>query len=152
MFTNNRNLNSLSPKLFNQCLLSQKLKSLRPQFDEMDFIITESSKVIEARKPKQNTISQNNQNSISERSNVQRQNQANASAKQTNADKNQKQLNPKPQRPIIASSRMPKGSDPIKNHNRFGPLADDGAMDADEGTVCSGRQGSRPRSPAKAPK
>ena len=128
-------------------------KTASTQFDEMDFNITESSKVIEARKPKQNTISQNNQNSTSERSNVQRPNQANASAKQTNADKNQRQLNPKPQRPIIASSRMPKGSeDPIKNHNRFGPLTDDGAMDTDEGTVRSGGQGSRPRSPVKAPK
>ena len=56
------------------------------QFDEMDFIITESSKVIEARKPKQNKILQNNQSSTSERSNVQRPNQANASAKQTNAE------------------------------------------------------------------
>ena len=131
-------------------------KTTSTQFDEMDFNITESSKVIEARIPKQNTISQNNQNSTStkatsERSNVQRPNQANASAKQTNADKNQ--LNPKPYRPIIAYSRMPKGfEDPIKNHKRFGPLADNGAMDTDEGTVRSGGQGSRPRSPVKAPR
>ena len=128
-------------------------KTASTQFDEMDFNITESSKVIEAHKPKQNIISQNSQNSTSERSNVQQPNQANASAKQTTTDKNQKQLNPKPQRPIIASSQMPKGSeDPIKNHNKFGPLADDGAMDTDEGTVGFGGQGSRPRSPIKAPK
>ena len=70
-----------------------------------------------------------------------------------NADKNQNQLNPKPDRPIIASSRMPTGFEyPIKNNNRFGLLADDGAMDTDEGTVCSGGHVSRPRSPVKAPK
>ena len=92
-----------------------------------------------------------NHSSPTNGNNVQRPNQANASAKQANADKKQKQLNPKPQRPIIASSRMPKGSeDPIKNHNKFGPLADDGAMDTDEGTVRSGGHGSRPRSPVKA--
>ena len=72
-------------------------KTASTQFDEMDFNITESSKVIEARKPKQKTISQNNQNSTSERSNVRQPNQANATAKQMNADKNKKQLNPKPQ-------------------------------------------------------
>ena len=48
---------------------------------------------------------------------------------------------------------MAKGSeDPIENHNRFGPLTDDGAMDNNEGTVRSGGRGSRPRSPVKAPK
>ena len=31
-------------------------------------------------------------------------------------------------------------------------MTDDGAMDTDEGTVRSGGQGSRPRSPVKAPK
>ena len=46
-----------------------------------------------------------------------------------------------------------KGTDdPIQNHNRFGPLADDGAMDTDEGMVRSGGQGSRTRSPVKPPK
>ena len=62
-------------------------KTASTQYDEMDFNITESSQVIEAHKPKQNTISQNNQNSTSERANVQRPSQTNASAKQTNADK-----------------------------------------------------------------
>ena len=48
---------------------------------------------------------------------------------------------------------MKRGSDdPIQNHNKFGPLADDGAMDTDEGTMRSGNRGSRPRSPVKAPK
>ena len=81
-------------------------KTASTQFDEMDFNITESSEVIEARKPKQTIISQNSQNSTSERSNVQRPNQANASAKQTTTDKNQKQLNPKPQRPISDAKRI----------------------------------------------
>ena len=49
--------------------------------------------------------------------------------------------------------RMKKGTDdPIQNHNKFGPLADDGAMETDEGTMRSGDRGSRPRSPVKAPK
>ena len=48
---------------------------------------------------------------------------------------------------------MKKGSDdPIQNHNKFGPLVDDGAMDTDEGTMRSGGRAARPRSPVKAPK
>ena len=51
------------------------------------------------------------------------------------------------------SDRVKKGSnDPIKHHNKFGVLADDGAMDTDEGAGRSGGQGPRPRSPVKAPK
>ena len=105
-------------------------------------------KVIIARITKQKSSaqassSQNNSKSILQKS----------SLESKSADISQKQQNSKPQRPIIASKRMPKGSeDPIKNHNRFGALTDDGAMDTDEGTVRSGGQGSRPPSPVKAPK
>ena len=40
------------------------------------------------------------------------------------------------QKQIVISDRIRKGSnDPIRNHYQFGPLADDGDMDTDEGTV-----------------
>ena len=42
--------------------------------------------------------------------------------------------------------------DPIQNHNKFGPLADDGAMDTDEGTMRSGGRAAGPQSPVQAPK
>ena len=123
-------------------------KTASTQYSEKDCEITESSKVIIARITKQKSSaqassSQNNSKSILQKS----------SLESKSADKSKNQQNSKPQRPIIASSRMSKGSeDPIKNHNRFGALTDDGAMDTDEGTVRSGGQGSRPRSPVKAPK
>ena len=118
-------------------------KTASTQYSEKDCEITESSKVIIARITKQKSSaqvssSQNNSKSILQKS----------SLESKSADKSQNQQNSKQQRPIIASSRMPK----IKNHNRFGALADDGAMDTDEGTVRSGVRGSRPRSPVKAPK
>ena len=66
---------------------------------------------------------------------------------------NQSSTSTKPNRPNVASSRMQKGSeDPIKQHNRFGPLEDDGAIDTDENTRSQGAHISRPRSPIKAPK
>ena len=46
--------------------------------------------------------------------------------------KNQPNTNPK-SRPNTSSSRVQKGSDdPIQQHNRFGALAEDGAMETDE--------------------
>ena len=48
---------------------------------------------------------------------------------------------------------MKKGpDDQIQNHNKFGLLADDGAMDTDEDTMRSGGRATRPGSPVKAPK
>ena len=62
-------------------------------------------------------------------------------------------MNPKTPKPIVISDRMKKGSDdPIQHHNKFGPLADDGAMDTDEDGVHSGARGPRQRPPVKAPK
>ena len=118
-------------------------KTASTQFNEKDFNITESSKVIIARKPKQN--SQNNQSSSSNKS----------SSELTTAQRKQNQanVNPKTTKQIVISDRVKKGSDdPIQHHNKFGPLADDGAMDTDEGGVRSGARGPRQRSPVKAPK
>ena len=118
-------------------------KTASTQFNEKDFNITESSKVIIARKPKQN--SQNNQSSSSNKS----------SSESTSVQRkpNQTNVNQKTQKPIVISDRVKKGSDdPIQHHNKFGPLADDGAMDTDEGGVRSGARGPRQRSPVKAPK
>ena len=60
---------------------------------------------------------------------------------------------PKLQRPSTAPDRVQKGSeDPIKQHNRFGALMGDGAMDTDESSsVRTDSRVSRPRSPVKAP-
>ena len=56
------------------------------------------------------------------------------------------------QKPVTAPDRVPKGSgDPIKQHNRFGTLMGDGAMDTDEGPSRTDSRVSRPRSPVKAP-
>ena len=81
-----------------------------------------------------------NQKSSSEKTTTQKQqNQTNANSKQTKQK--------------VISDRMKKGSDdPILNHNKFGPLADDGAMETDEGTMRSGGRAARPRSPVQAPK
>ena len=117
-------------------------KTSSTQYNVKDTEITESSKVIISRIHKQIQIIQNNQTSTSKSSSTTAQKQQN----QTNT--NSKQSKQK-----VISDRMKKGSDdPIQNHNKFGPLADDGAMDTDEGTMPSGDRGSRPRSPVKAPK
>ena len=117
-------------------------KTASTQYSAKDAEITESSKVIISRISKQK---QNNQNATSSKSSSEKptaqkqQNQTNTIAKQTKQK--------------VISDRMKKGSDdPIQNHNKFGPLADDGVMDTDEGTMRSGDRGSRPRSPVKAPK
>ena len=117
-------------------------KTASTQYSAKDAEITESSKVIISRISKQK---QNNQNATSSKSSSEKptaqkqQNQTNSIAKQTKQK--------------VISDRMKKGSDdPIQNHNKFGPLADDGVMDTDEGTMRSGDRGSRPRSPVKAPK
>ena len=117
-------------------------KTSSTQYSVKDTEITESSKVIISRIHKQIQNIQNNQTSTSKSSSTTAQKQQN----QTNT--NSKQSKQK-----VISDRMKKGSDdPIQNHNKFGPLADDGAMDTDEGTMRSGDRGSRPRSPVKAPK
>ena len=59
--------------------------------------------------------------------------------------KQQNQTSTKQSKQIVISDRIRKGSnDPIQDHNRFGPLTDDGDMDTDEGAV-------RPLSPVKPP-
>ena len=114
-------------------------KTTSTQYSEKDSEITESSRVIIARKPKQN---HNNQNSTSKSS----------SEKQT-TQRQQNQTNTKQGKQIVISDRIKKGSgDPVKNHNRFGPLADDGAMEIDKGSMRPGGRGSRPLSPVRAPK
>ena len=71
----------------------------------------------------------------------------------TQKQQNQTNTNPKQSKQKVISDRMKKGSDdPIQNHNKFGPLADDGAMDTDEGTMRPGGRAARPRSLVKAPK
>ena len=94
------------------------------QFHENDFKITESSKVIIARKPKQSTTAQ-----------------VSKSSEKSTSPKNQTKPNiyTKVTKPIVVTDRVKKGSDdPIQNHNKFGVLADDGAMDTDESVVRSG--------------
>ena len=114
-------------------------KTTSTQYSEKDSEITESSRVIIARKPKQN---QNNQNSTSK-----------SSSKKPIAQQQQNRTNTKQSKQIVISDRIKKGSDdPVKNHNRFGPLADDGAMETDEGTIRPGGRASRPLSPVRAPK
>ena len=92
-----------------------EMKTTSTQYSETDCEITESTKVIVARKQKPNTCSQSANSKKSEKQIVPKhQNQSNINTKQKQ----------------IASNRMPKGSeDPIQRHNRFGALMDDGAMD-----------------------
>ena len=114
-------------------------KTASTQYSVKDSEITESSKVIIARIKSQNQNTQINQKSSSEKTTQKQQNQTNTNSKQTKQK--------------VISDRMKKGSDdPIQNHNKFGPLADDGAMDTDEGTMRSGGRAARPRSPVQAPK
>ena len=115
-------------------------KTTSTQFHENDFKITESSKVITARKPKPSASSP-----------------AATSQTQTpttsNIDKKQLLQNAKMLKAQqIAPSRIAKGSDdPIKEHNKFGALMDDESMDMEEVVQRHGARGP-PRSPIKAPK
>ena len=109
-------------------------KTISTQYNVNDSEITESTKVIVARKTKNNQTKTSNQ---------------------PNAVKNQTQVNTKEKqaKPAVVTDRMKKGSnDPIQNHNRFGALADDGAMDTDEGVVRPGTRTPRRLSPVKPPK
>ena len=115
-------------------------KTSSTQYSVKDAEITESSKVIISRIHKRIQNIQNNQTSTSKSSSA-------------TAQKQQNQTNTKQSKQKVISDRMKKGfDDPIQNHNKFGPLADDGAMDTDKGTMRSGDRGSHPRSPVEAPK
>ncbi|MCG8070208.1 MAG: hypothetical protein JAY84_20385 [Candidatus Thiodiazotropha taylori] len=133
-------------KIVQSAAAKPETKSASTQFNEKDFKITESSKVIIARNCRQKTSStslhaQNSQSLTLPK----------PSSEKTPIDKKQNQQNTKP-KPLIASSRLQKGSDdPIMNYNKFGVL-DDGAMDTEEGGGRQGARGSRPRSPVTAPK
>ena len=115
-------------------------KTTSTQYSVEDSKITESTKVIIARTAKDQSQKLTSKSSSEQTTVLKKQNQPN--------------INGKPQqRPNTASNRVQKGSDdPIKQHNRFGALADDGAMDTDEHTRGSSAHGSRSRSPIIAPK
>ena len=116
-------------------------KTAATQYSVEDCKITESSKVLIARKPNRNNISQN-QNVTSSKSLSE---QAKVSSKP-----NQPSTNAKPH---SASSRVQKGSDdPVQQYNKFGALANDDAMEMDEVASRPGSRGHRPRSPITAPK
>ena len=96
-FTFSKIVQSMPPK--------PESKTAFTQYSEKDCEITESSKVIIARITKQKSSaqassSQNNSKSIIQKS----------SLESKSADKTKNQQNSKPQRPIIASCRMSKGS------------------------------------------
>ena len=111
-------------------------KTTSTQWSAEDCKITESSKVIIPRK-----VSQIRTNT-----------QQNQKLTNSQAKSNQPSTNPKPQKPQSASNRMQKGSDdPVQQHNRFGALAEDDAMEINEAAVRPAR-GHRPLSPIKAPK
>ena len=114
-------------------------KTSSTQYIVKDSEITESSKIIISRIRKHN---QNNQNSTSK-----------SSSTTARKQQNQTSTNSKQSKQIVISDRIRKGSNvPIQDHNRFGPLTDDGDMDTDEATVRPGGRGSRPLSPVKPPK
>ena len=116
-------------------------KTAATQYSVEDCKITESSKVLIARKPNRNNNSQN-QNLTSSKSLSE---QAKVSSKP-----NQPSTNAKPH---SASSRVQKGSDdPVQQFNKFGALANDDAMEMDEVASRPGSRGHRPRSPITAPK
>ena len=116
-------------------------KTAATQYSVEDCKITESSKVLIARKPNRNNNSQN-QNLTSSKSLSE---QAKVSSKP-----NQPSTNAKPH---SASSRVQKGSDdPVQQYNKFGALANDDAMEMDEVASRPGSRGHRPRSPITAPK
>ena len=119
-------------------------KTVSTQYSVEDSKITESSKVIIGRKLKQNITAPNQKSALNR-----------SSSEQTNIQtkQNQPSTNSKQNKPNIASNRVQKGSeDPIKQHNRFGTLADDGDMDTDENLRSQSAHISRSRSPIKAPK
>ena len=117
-------------------------KTASTQYSKKDAEITECSRVIIARKTRQDQNTKNNQNSTSK-----------SSSEKSTAQRQQNQTNTKQSKQIGISDRIRKGSnDPIQDHNRFGALADDGDMDTDGGTVRPGGRGSRPLSPVKPPK
>ena len=116
-------------------------KTAATQYSVEDCKITESSKVLIARKPNRNNNSQN-QNVTSSKSLSE---QAKVSSKP-----NQPSTNAKPH---SASSRVQKGSDdPVQQYNKFGALANDDAMEMDKVASRPGSRGHRPRSPITAPK
>ena len=113
----------------------KETKTASTQFNENDFKITESSKVITARKPKQTVTPQS------------------STSQNNTSPKNQPSNSSNKQKQISASNRMQKGSlDPIQQHNRFGALGDDDAMETSEATTRPSSRGHRPLSPIKAPK
>ena len=115
-------------------------KATSMQYSVEDSKITESTKVITARIAKDQSQKLTNKSSLEQTTVLKKQNQPNVNGKSQ-------------QRPNVASSRVQKGSDdPIKQHNRFGALADDGAMETDMHTRGSSAHGSRSRSPIIAPK
>ena len=108
-------------------------KAASTQYSVKDSEITESSKVIVSRITRQK---QNNQNATGK------------SSSEKQIAKQQNQTSTKQSKQIVISDRIRKGSnDPIQDHNRFGPLTDDGDMDTDEGAVRPSGRGSRPLSP-----
>lgn len=131
-------------KIVKSLAAKPETKTTSTQYSVEDSKITESTKVIIPRKQRQITNPQNQKLTNK------------PSAEQTNIQikQNQPNTNTKPQqRPNIASNRLQKGSDdPIKQHNRFGALADDGDMDTDENTTRQGAHTSRSRSPIIPPK
>lgn len=131
-------------KIVKSLAAKPETKTTSTQYSVEDSKITESTKVIIPRKQRQITNPQNQKltnKPSSEQTNIQ-------------IKQNQPNTNTKPQqRPNIASNRLQKGSDdPIKQHNRFGALADDGDMDTDENTTRQGAHTSRSRSPIIPPK
>ena len=112
-------------KIVSSIPLKPETKTTSTQFNESDFKITESSKVIIARR-KSSSISQNvqtSQKSSSEKEIANKKNQPSTSS-------NKQVTNAKPH---SASSRVQKGSDdPVQQYNKFGALAIDDAMEMDE--------------------
>ena len=131
-------------KVVKSLAVKPESKTTSTQYSIEDTQITESTKVIMSRKPNRNTSSQNQKST----SNKPSSDKTNVQTKQ-----NQPSTNSKQNRPNTASNRVQKGSeDPIKQHNRFGTLTDDGDMGTDENLRSQGAHFSRSRSPIKAPK
>ena len=131
-------------KVLKSLAAKPETKTVSTQYSVEDSKITESSKVIIGRKLKQNITAPNQKSALNR-----------SSSEQTNIQtkQNQPSTNSKQNRPTIASNRVQKGSeDPIKQHNRFGTLTDDGDMDTDENLRSQGAHISRSRSPIKASK
>ena len=117
-------------------------KTAATQYSVEDCKITESSKVLIARKPNRNNNSQN-QNVTSSKSLSE---QAKVSSKP-----NQPSTNAKPHSAPSRVYWVQKGSDdPVQQYNKFGALANDDAMEMDEVASRPGSHGHRPRSPITA--